>query len=123
MMFGASDALFCESLLKENSDPDQIGHFRRVQIGEMSVQARCRKGIAAALIMLELRRRPLRITIRRTLDRSSRVFGMLPATMTNVVDVYINYLRRKVDTGYDQPLIRTIESLVIKLAETAPLLS
>jgi DNA-binding response OmpR family regulator len=24
-------------------------------------------------------------------------------TMTNVVDVYINYLRRKVDTGYDQP--------------------
>src|ERR1700687_3152101 len=25
----------------------------------------------------------------------------LSATMTNVVDVYINYLRRKVDTGYD----------------------
>lgn len=29
-------------------------------------------------------------------------------TMTNVVDVYINYLRRKVDTGYDRPLIRTV---------------
>lgn len=29
-------------------------------------------------------------------------------TMTNVVDVYINYLRRKVDSGYDRPLIRTI---------------
>ena len=28
--------------------------------------------------------------------------------MTNVVDVYINYLRRKVDSGYDRPLIRTI---------------
>ena len=29
-------------------------------------------------------------------------------TMTNVVDFYINYLRRKVDSGYDRPLIRTI---------------
>jgi DNA-binding response OmpR family regulator len=29
-------------------------------------------------------------------------------TMTNVVDVYINYLRRKVDSGFDRPLIRTI---------------
>ena len=28
--------------------------------------------------------------------------------MTNVVDVYVNYLRRKVDAGYDRPLIRTI---------------
>jgi DNA-binding response OmpR family regulator len=32
-------------------------------------------------------------------------------TMTNVVDVYINYLRRKVDTGYDRPLIRTIRGV------------
>jgi two-component system, OmpR family, copper resistance phosphate regulon response regulator CusR len=28
--------------------------------------------------------------------------------VTNVVDVYINYLRRKVDSGYDRPLIRTV---------------
>jgi DNA-binding response OmpR family regulator len=32
-------------------------------------------------------------------------------TMTNVVDVYINYLRRKVDTGYDHVLIRTIRGV------------
>ena len=32
-------------------------------------------------------------------------------TMTNVVDVYINYLRRKVDSGYDLPLIRTIRGV------------
>jgi two-component system copper resistance phosphate regulon response regulator CusR len=32
-------------------------------------------------------------------------------TMTNVVDVYINYLRRKVDTGYDVALIRTIRGV------------
>jgi len=32
-------------------------------------------------------------------------------TMTNVVDVYINYLRRKVDNGYDSPLIRTVRGV------------
>jgi two-component system OmpR family response regulator len=32
-------------------------------------------------------------------------------SMTNVVDVYINYLRRKVDSGYDQTLIRTIRGV------------
>jgi DNA-binding response OmpR family regulator len=30
---------------------------------------------------------------------------------TNVVDVYINYLRRKVDSGYDRALIRTIRGV------------
>ena len=37
-----------------------------------------------------------------------RVWKLNFDTMTNVVDVYINYLRRKVDFGYDRPLIRTI---------------
>ena len=32
-------------------------------------------------------------------------------TITNVVDVYINYLRRKVDSGYGPPLIRTIRGV------------
>ena len=32
-------------------------------------------------------------------------------TMTNVVDVYINYLRRKVDSGYDRALIRTVRGI------------
>lgn len=32
-------------------------------------------------------------------------------TMTNVVDVYINYLRRKVDSGYDRPPIRKIREV------------
>jgi DNA-binding response OmpR family regulator len=32
-------------------------------------------------------------------------------TMTNVVDVYVNYLRRKVDSNYPQPLIHTIRGV------------
>jgi DNA-binding response OmpR family regulator len=38
-------------------------------------------------------------------------------TMTNVVDVYINYLRRKVDSGYDRPLIRTIRGVGYQIGE------
>jgi DNA-binding response OmpR family regulator len=32
-------------------------------------------------------------------------------TMTNVVDVYINYLRRKIDSGFERPLIRTVRGV------------
>jgi DNA-binding response OmpR family regulator len=32
-------------------------------------------------------------------------------TMTNVVDVYINYLRRKIDTDYDPALIHTVRGV------------
>jgi len=32
-------------------------------------------------------------------------------TMTNVVDVYINYLRRKIDFGFDRSLIRTVRGV------------
>jgi DNA-binding response OmpR family regulator len=32
-------------------------------------------------------------------------------TITNVVDVYINYLRRKVDAGYDHALIQTVRGV------------
>lgn len=34
-----------------------------------------------------------------------------PGSVTNVVDVYINYLRKKVDTGFDRPLIHTIRGV------------
>jgi DNA-binding response OmpR family regulator len=41
-------------------------------------------------------------------------------TMTNVVDVYINYLRRKVDSGYDRSLIRTIRGVGYQIGGSAP---
>jgi nitrogen fixation/metabolism regulation signal transduction histidine kinase len=44
----------------------------------------------------------------------------LSSTMTNVVDVYINYLRRKVDTGYDRCLIRTIRGVGYQIGGSAP---
>lgn len=39
-------------------------------------------------------------------------------TMTNVVDVYINYLRKKVDAGFDVELIRTIRGVGYQLGDT-----
>lgn len=36
-------------------------------------------------------------------------------TMTNVVDVYINYLRKKVDEGFEPKLIRTIRGVGYQL--------
>jgi DNA-binding response OmpR family regulator len=36
-------------------------------------------------------------------------------TMTNIVDVYINYVRKKVDAGWDHKLIRTIRGVGYQL--------
>ncbi len=41
-------------------------------------------------------------------------------TMTNVVDVYINYLRRKIDFGYDRALIRTVRGVGYQISADAP---
>ena len=40
-----------------------------------------------------------------------QVWRLNVETLTNVVDVYVNYLRRKVDSGYDRALIRTIRGV------------
>jgi DNA-binding response OmpR family regulator len=39
------------------------------------------------------------------------VWKLSPDTMTNVVDVYVNYLRRKIDEGSSVKLIRTIRGV------------
>jgi DNA-binding response OmpR family regulator len=44
-----------------------------------------------------------------------RVWSLSFDTMTNVVDVYINYLRRKVDTPSDKKLIHTVRGVGYQL--------
>lgn len=39
------------------------------------------------------------------------VWKLSSDTMTNVVDVYINYLRKKIDDGFESKLIRTIRGM------------
>jgi DNA-binding response OmpR family regulator len=43
------------------------------------------------------------------------VWNLSHDTMTNIVDVYVNYLRRKVDAGSDHKLIRTIRGVGYQL--------
>src|SRR5882762_4855571 len=40
------------------------------------------------------------------------VWKLAPDTMTNVVDVYVNYLRKKIDEGAKVKLIRTIRGVI-----------
>ena len=40
-----------------------------------------------------------------------QVWRMHSDSITNVVDVYVNYLRRKIDAGSDRPLIRTVRGV------------
>jgi len=44
-------------------------------------------------------------------DIIEQVWRMNGDSLTNVVDVYINYLRRKIDAGSDRPLIRTVRGV------------
>jgi two-component system, OmpR family, copper resistance phosphate regulon response regulator CusR len=44
-----------------------------------------------------------------------RVWNLSFDTMTNVVDVYINYLRKKVDTPSDGKLIHTVRGVGYQL--------
>lgn len=41
-------------------------------------------------------------------------------TMTNVVDVYINYLRKKVDIGFSEKLITTVRGMGYCIGEHSP---
>jgi len=44
-------------------------------------------------------------------DIIEQVWRMDGDSLTNVVDVYINYLRRKIDSGSGRPLIRTVRGV------------
>jgi DNA-binding response OmpR family regulator len=47
-----------------------------------------------------------------------QVWRLRSDTLTNVVDVYINYIRSKVDAGYDQTLIRTVRGVGYQIGGT-----
>ncbi len=48
---------------------------------------------------------------------TEHVWGEDSAAFTNVIDVYINYIRRKIDKGFDPPLIHTIRFVGYTLKE------
>ena len=53
---------------------------------------------------------------------SEHVWGYQFDTGTNIVSVYVNYLRNKIDTGFDRKLIHTVRGVGYVLKETIILL-
>jgi DNA-binding response OmpR family regulator len=51
---------------------------------------------------------------------TERVWREPFSNLTNIVDVYINYLRNKVDRGFDRKLIRTVRGSGYRLGESLP---
>jgi len=51
---------------------------------------------------------------------TERAWELEPEKPTNLVAVYINYLRRKVDAGFERPLIRTVRGVGYQIGETQP---
>ncbi|MBS1681631.1 MAG: response regulator transcription factor [Bacteroidetes bacterium] len=50
-------------------------------------------------------------------DIAERVWDLNFDTSTNVIDVYINYLRKKIDKGFDQKLLHTVVGMGYTIRE------
>lgn len=101
-------------LRRRNRPAREIFQFEDLEVNRVSHQVR-RAGQPIELspkeyALLEfLLRNPGRpVTRAAIIEEVWRIHG---DTLTNVVDVYINYLRRKIDAGADRPLIRTIRGV------------
>jgi two-component system, OmpR family, copper resistance phosphate regulon response regulator CusR len=101
-------------LRRRNRPAQDVFEFEDLQVNRVSHQV-CRAGRAIELspkeyALLEfLLRHPGRPMPRNTIIEE--VWRMHGDSVTNVVDVYINYLRRKIDAGSDRPLIRTVRGV------------
>ncbi len=51
---------------------------------------------------------------------AQHVWGVHYDTFTNVIDVYMNYLRKKIDSGFDTKLIHTVRGVGYVLKEGPP---
>jgi len=101
-------------LRRKNRPAREVFQYEDLEVNRVSHQVR-RAGQAIELspkeyALLEfLLRNPGRpVTRAAIIEEVWRIHG---DSITNVVDVYINYLRRKIDAGADRPLIRTIRGV------------
>ena len=109
-------------------------------LGRRKVQGRESSEVAVDDLTLDLRRRRVR-RAGKTIDLSPKEFSLLEYLMrnegrvvtrtqildhlwgydhdseSNLVDVYVAYLRRKVDRGHNKPLIRTVRGIGYALGD------
>ncbi len=101
-------------LRRRNRPSREVFQFEDLEVNRVSHAVR-RAGRAVelspkeyALLEFLLRNPGHPVTRAAIIEEVWRIHG---DSITNVVDVYINYLRRKIDTGADHPLIRTIRGV------------
>ena len=101
-------------LRRRNRPSREIFHFEDLEVNRVSHQvSRAGQPIELspkeyALLEFLLRNPGRPVTRAAIIEEVWRIHG---DSITNVVDVYINYLRRKIDAGADRPLIRTIRGV------------
>ncbi len=83
---------------------------RRVERGGNSIELTAKEFSLLEYLMLNAGRRVTRAMI------IEHVWDLSFDTSTNVVGVYINYLRRKIDDGFGQKLIHTVRGVGYELS-------
>ena len=93
-----------ESILRvDDLELDRVQ--RKVSRGGQTIELTPKEFALLEYLMRNAGRRVTRAMI------MEHVWNLSFDTMTNVVDVYINYLRKKVDSNPDRPLIQTIRGV------------
>ena len=106
-------------LLRRRSGPvHDVLHFEDLEVNRVSHQV-CRAGRPIDLspkeyALLDYLLRNAGQPVSRT-SIIEDVWRLHSDVITNVVDVYINYLRRKIDADSDHPLIRTVRGIGYQL--------
>ncbi len=86
---------------------------RRVERGSRKIELTSKEFALLEYLMRNSGRRVTRSMI------IEHVWNIDFDTRTNVVDVYINYLRKKIDDGFDHKLIRTVRGVGYELISPA----
>jgi DNA-binding response OmpR family regulator len=102
-LFRRSNASAGSVLKVEDLELDRVKHT--VRRGDSTIHLTQKEFVLLDFLM----RHPLQPVSRSAIVE--RAWNLAPGSMTNVVDVYINYLRKKIDTGFDRPLIHTIRGV------------
>jgi two-component system copper resistance phosphate regulon response regulator CusR len=83
---------------------------RRVERGGKRIELTAKEFSLLEYLMLNAGRRVTRAMI------IEHVWDLTFDTSTNVVDVYVNYLRRKIDDGFEPKLIQTVRGVGYELS-------